>query len=554
MNKSNPHTKQRFVGVMSFDREPSKVTLPREQMRLLGVGLGVYDDRAPQIVSLKAGDNWLEAATIKSAKGSEDITPKESDFLQVPVRCISAGILGANTWKAVDFGAKEGVLKRGLKYFASIPLYENHAMYDVGNTCGLLHSPYWQEGYKNDDGVEVPAGINGIAAVNKLTNLKLAQDVLAGQIFSVSATIKFEWEMSHPFENVYDFFDKCGTIGQDGKMIRRIVTKILGVYEESFVFMPADPFARVLDENDQVRRVDLSQVYTLSLDGACPWNAENPLRDDPSEPSQVLGLTEGALATFTSKERFSDFVTNPHEQELIALRQFRADVSAAIEAESQDTRLLSTHELLGLLRNKIGVAQSPFQFSDAEIAEIEAIWKEDNTEEFKAGVPHLLDLVKKGAARKAALTQAEKKATEDASALTQLYADIAAGKVTLPSGGEFHIVSLERKTELELAFAFKAQYQKDRRQELVRYYSASTSDPDADFVKLLEECPESMLQTLATQIGAKLSDEFKPKCTLCGGEKISFRQSQQTGIRIPDKVVLRQHPDDDKPFMPVLGQ
>ena len=72
-------------------------------------------------------------------------------------------------------------------------------------------------------------------AVDAKTNPKVARGVLMGSIFSNSVTVEFEWKMSHPFENEYEFLDKIGQYGADGKMIRRVVTKILNYHKSSLI-------------------------------------------------------------------------------------------------------------------------------------------------------------------------------------------------------------------------------------------------------------------------------------------------------------------------------
>ncbi len=81
---------------------------------------------------------------------------------------------------------------------------------------------------------------------------------------SSSVTVVFEWEASHDFDREWDFWDKLGEFGEDGEMVRRVVTNITAYYESSLVWLGADPFAGKLDENGQVVEIDRASVISNS--------------------------------------------------------------------------------------------------------------------------------------------------------------------------------------------------------------------------------------------------------------------------------------------------
>jgi len=172
-----------------------------------------------------------------------DITPKPEDFLEVPFRLISATIVGGGTWKATDF-SNTAILKKSTSLLDGVPLYKDHET-DLDNWVGLVNGVKWTGAFKDVSGVDVPAGIDGIVAIDIKTNPKVARGVAAGAIYSNSVTVEFDWEMSHTYENEWDFLNKLGTIGGDGKMIRRVVTAIHNYHESSLVWLGADPFAKV---------------------------------------------------------------------------------------------------------------------------------------------------------------------------------------------------------------------------------------------------------------------------------------------------------------------
>ena len=47
----------------------------------------------------------------------------------------------------------------------------------------------------------------------------------------------------------WEFYDKLGTIAEDGTMVRRIATRIISYKETSLVSHGADPFAQLIKDN-----------------------------------------------------------------------------------------------------------------------------------------------------------------------------------------------------------------------------------------------------------------------------------------------------------------
>jgi len=171
----------------------------------------------------------------------KELLPKPEDFVKVPFRLISATTVGAGSWKVTDF-SNEAVLKASMKKLIGKPVYPNHDSDDVFNYVGIIESVKWTEA-RMQDGQMIPAGIDGIIAIDGKTSPKIARGVLMGAIFSNSVTVNFDWEPSHFFESPNDFYHKIGTIHTDGKMVRRVVTNINDYYESSLVWLGADPFA-----------------------------------------------------------------------------------------------------------------------------------------------------------------------------------------------------------------------------------------------------------------------------------------------------------------------
>lgn len=190
---------------------------------------------------------------------NSDIVPKEEDFIRVPFRLLSATIVGGGTWKATDF-SNTAVLKKSVKMLEGKPMFKDHET-DIDNWIGYVEGSKWTEAKKDSKtNLTVPAGIDGIVVVDSKIDPKVARGLLLGTIFSNSVTVEFNWEMSHEFENEYDFNRNIGTLGKDGKMIRRVVTQINNYHESSLVWLGADPFAKMIEQDGTLRHIDTTGI------------------------------------------------------------------------------------------------------------------------------------------------------------------------------------------------------------------------------------------------------------------------------------------------------
>lgn len=201
----------------------------------------------------------------------QNIIPKPEDFVEAPFRLITATVVGAGTWKCTDF-SDAGVLKASYPLLEGKPLYKDHET-DLDNWVGLVTGVKWSPSFTSN-GQKVPAGIDGIVAIDSKTNPKIARGVLMGSVFSNSVTVEFTWEMSHEFENEWDFYEKVGTMGSDGKMIRRVAKLISNYHESSLCWLGADPFAKAYDSDGNLKNIDTGSVYAFSKETATAANIE----------------------------------------------------------------------------------------------------------------------------------------------------------------------------------------------------------------------------------------------------------------------------------------
>lgn len=143
----------------------------------------------------------------------------------------------------IDF-SEPGVLKASMHKMKGQTVYTNHFAY-VGNEVGSVKDVLWEKSYEVD-GIKIPAGFNLHMSIDAASNPKLARGILLDppSIHSNSVTVTFAWEQSHPKMEYHEFRGKVGTIGPDGKLIRRVVTEVTNYFETSLVSHGADPYAK----------------------------------------------------------------------------------------------------------------------------------------------------------------------------------------------------------------------------------------------------------------------------------------------------------------------
>lgn len=209
-------------------------------------------------VSYQMPDNPNEIAAMREVFGAAgeldfpknpnipaDLMPKAEDFVQIPFRLLSATTVAAGTWRATDF-SNESLLKASLKKLEGKPVYTEHNT-SLDNWAGMVQKTMWSESSVMN-GMVIPAGINGMLAIDAKSKPQILRGILAKGIFSNSVTVVFDWKPSHTFEDEYTFRRMVGSLAEDGNMIRRVVTAIHDYYESSLVFLGADPYAKLIDE------------------------------------------------------------------------------------------------------------------------------------------------------------------------------------------------------------------------------------------------------------------------------------------------------------------
>lgn len=190
-----------------------------------------------------------------------EIVPKPEDFVKVPFRLLTATTVAAGSWRATEF--PESVLKASRSKLDKKPVYLEHDT-SLLNWVGLVQETSWSTA-SSQDGMPIPAGIDAMLAIDAKTNPKIVRAVLSGGVFSNSVTVSFDWKPSHQYDKEWEFEDMVGKIHADGTMVRRIATKIHDYYETSLVFLGADPYAKLRNEDGTLVHVASSSVYERSF-------------------------------------------------------------------------------------------------------------------------------------------------------------------------------------------------------------------------------------------------------------------------------------------------
>ena len=438
---------------------------------------------------------------------NNNIQPKPEDFVEVPFRLISATIVGGGTWKATDF-SNVAVLKKSRQLLDGKTVYKDHET-DTDNWVGLVNGVKWTEGFKSN-GVDVPAGIDGILAIDKITNPKVARGCLMGTIYSNSVTVEFDWEMSHTFEREWDFLDKIGEIGSDGKMVRRIVTAIYNYHETSLVWLGADPFAKAYDADNNLKNIDIGSVYKFS---------KVAVDEEPK-------LTETTKETYTKNKVYA--VGLGFDKNLVPLSKKTLDLSPTHKNKTvMDKKFIAAF---------VATFGKQLNITEADFAE------DKNGEELLGHFTKLGSTVSDYAKASEALGKVQEMALavvkeKDATATTvdlvefaktHSFVDTAALATLKTEAGKVPTLELEAAAGRTFLAAKKV--------EAVRLYKATVGDKaDEAVIELFNKADDKALNGLIKQYTKGATEKFAGHCADCGSANFEFKSSME--IEDPNPVV-----------------
>ena len=159
----------------------------------------------------------------------------------------------------------------------------------VGNAIGSVAAVSYQNSYLAN-GVKVPAGINVELLIDGKSHPNIARKIMMEPpaIHSDSVTVRFAWEPSHKFENINEFINKIGQFGEDGQLVRRIVTEIKGYSELSLVGHGADPYAQLIKDDGKINNPE----YAKSIESLSAQGLEKPRVYIFNYKTEVISLSK----------------------------------------------------------------------------------------------------------------------------------------------------------------------------------------------------------------------------------------------------------------------
>lgn len=457
-------------------------------------------------VSYQMPDNPNEIAAMREVFGAAgeldfpknpnipaDLMPKAEDFVQIPFRLLSATTVAAGTWRATDF-SNESLLKASLKKLEGKPVYTEHNT-SLDNWAGMVQKTMWSESSVMN-GMVIPAGINGMLAIDAKSKPQILRGILAKGIFSNSVTVVFDWKPSHTFEDEYTFRRMVGSLAEDGNMIRRVVTAIHDYYESSLVFLGADPYAKLIDEGGNLVNVDKVNTYkaglSLSSDVAKKELGENKLSIPSALSKEVVTLSSTKVTKSTPNNDID----------------MKKEVIDAILA------------LTGL--------------KDANEVTVETV----NKLTLKANV-EALEGYKATAEKAMSLAQAVKADANDFDAFSKEHTFVSTTQLEALKTAEAKATTLEatvaslttEKAELATKAALAEGIIDTQRKEVERLYKASVAltngTPNDSVIALIGKANFDELSGLAQQYGGANLSLFKGTCVDCGSDKLSFQSSKK---------------------------
>ena len=264
----------------------------------------------------------------------EDIRPEDADFIYPVFRLLSKNVL--NKFGPIDF-SDGNVLKDSMKALVGQTVYTEHEDL-IGNHIGTVSDVFWQEEYKQD-GVTIPAGINGILKLDAKSNPKIARGILMEPpaIHSASVSVFYSWKKSHDMETD-EFYEKMGTFDSEGNLVRKIATKIILYTELSLVPHGADPFAQ-LQKNGKINNPDFAKKFhDLAVNGKFSYQ-------------DYKRIPQGDLEVEISSFNYHSNPKNLKNEK--SMKDLLVKLSKKVGFEVKDDQEVKADELLSFIEQKL---------------------------------------------------------------------------------------------------------------------------------------------------------------------------------------------------------
>lgn len=511
--------KKLYTGRLSF----SKAELMASQVDLSAVGINL-PIKNRDVESLRKEYNVQGDISLGSMWGSmndpkyykdlqaQDIVPKPEDFIEVPFRLLSATTVGAGTWKATDF-SDEQMLKKSMEFLIGKPMYKDHET-DLDNWIGLVRGVSWEKS-KEQNGVKVPAGINGLVAIDAKTNPKTARGVLLGSIFSNSVTVEFKWEQSHEFENEWDFYDNIGQMGKDGKMVRRVVKEITNYHESSLVWLGADPFAKAITENGELKNIDYGSVYEYSKTSYSKTKRVGDRELSKEEVKELLQSNRKYTVSFAMDEKILPLVKigeiKENKNDFVNMDKF---IQAFIAKFGKQ---------LGITDEKPNEEQLISYLKELQLAK-----KDEESEKAKELITKVTELMKATDENATDLEQFLKE--NHFIQATKLAEYEAVSKQVSELNKQVETLTQEAQT-LKKDAEVGIKYRSAKKEEAIRLYKATVGVDNVQqaVIDLFNKAEDEAIDGLLAQYTKGATEKFSGTCADCGSHNFKFQSSFSGG-------------------------
>lgn len=412
---------------------------------------------------------------------------KKEDFIPFVFRHITATIVGGESWKATEF--TEESLKAGASKLKHKPAYVNHEI-EIGNNIGVIGEVTYTPA-KKVNGIDIPAGLDAPIWIDGKLHTDLCRK-LSGypvpHIQSVSVTVDFEWKPSHEFLDAEGNFDEYAfmcNVGKyvDGKMVRRVVTKIIDFYETSLVWLGADPFAKIKDESGTLLNIEVAGIVDKKA--------------FDKEPKHIVDAYNKDNTIYLIDNCFG-------KEEYISLtKQFENKYSKTGKSEKMKLNLIGKKESYSadVIAKLEEIAELTFVENTTDTIELDNL-KKDKTQlsnDLKKSNDELV-LAKK------TISTYSKIVAEDK--LEEVSKDIDLGS----------IVSLAKSAN---------DFINKKKEEAISLYKKAHGDKANEaIIKQIQNSDDEALNGYLEQYGSSLIEQFGASCKDCKSNNVSFRSSK----------------------------
>lgn len=401
---------------------------------------------------------------------AEDLVPKDSEFIEPVFRALSEVIVHKQ-YNPVDFGAN-GVLKNSMVLLKGATVNPDHESAIVGNALGAVSKVGWAESYTTDKGIVVPAGINAHLKIDGKSNPRIARGIMMDppSIHSTSVTVQFLWDKSHTSLTDEEFFRKLGTYEKDGKMVRRMATRIKKYPEISLVHHGADPFAQKTDKDGKII---------------------NPLYADVSYNSEQL-------VSFRKEQKYFFF---DFKLDLIQNKE-----ENTIPIDSNDNKTISNMDFLKQLALSLGIT-------------VDNLTEQQLQEKVQAALTAAVAKTTTLQASVDSLTTSSAALQTEVDRLKPIETQYTALKASTPDAAK--LAALE---------SFQTQVITDARARVTTIYNKIMGNkPVAGIVAMIAAADVTALAALETQYNDQLQQMFPDSCNKCGSKDITKASSKPAG-------------------------